>query len=71
MTDDFFPPIHDPKLRRAIPYVGFAPWYDRKRRFPLHQIVWPNSDGLYPWDRVAPNTFKEWQPLFGEAPKSV
>jgi hypothetical protein len=24
-----------------------------------------------PWDTVAPNTFIEWQPLLGEAPKSV
>jgi Domain of unknown function (DUF4262) len=49
-------------------YVGFALWYYRKRRFPLHQIVWPNSDGLYPWDENASKAFKEWQPVLGNAP---
>ena len=44
-------------------YVGFALWFYRKRQFPLYQIVWPNSDALYPWDETAPNAFKEWQPL--------
>jgi len=31
-------------------YVGFALWFYRKRRFPLYQIVWPNNEGLFPWD---------------------
>jgi Domain of unknown function (DUF4262) len=49
-------------------YVGFALWFYRKCRFPLHQIVWRNADGLYPWDENAPSTFKEWQPLLGNSP---
>jgi Domain of unknown function (DUF4262) len=47
-------------------YVGFALWYYRKRRFPLFQIVWPNNDGLFPWDQQASKPFKEWQPVLGE-----
>jgi len=47
-------------------YVGFALWFYRKRKFPLYQIVWPDRDGLYPWDSTAPKPFKEWQPLLGE-----
>jgi hypothetical protein len=46
-------------------YVGFALWYYRKRRFPLYQIVWPDPDGVYPWDEKASNSFKEWQPVLG------
>ena len=46
-------------------YVGFALWFYRKRRFPLYQIVWPNNDGLYPWDEMAPKALKEWQPVLG------
>jgi hypothetical protein len=49
-------------------YVGFARWYYRKRHFPLYQIVWPNTDGFYPWDENAPKPFKEWQPILGKAP---
>jgi hypothetical protein len=48
-------------------YVGFALWYYRKRNFRLHQIVWPNADGLYPWHPQAPKTFKEWQPILGDS----
>jgi hypothetical protein len=33
-------------------YVGFALWYYRKRRFPPYQVVWPNSDGLYPGTKM-------------------
>jgi hypothetical protein len=49
-------------------YVGFALWFYRKRSFPLYQIIWPNNDGLYPWDPNATKAFKEWQPMLGEQP---
>jgi hypothetical protein len=51
-------------------YVGFALWYYRKHKVPLHQIVWPNADGLYPWHPHAPKSFKEWQPVLGNSPLS-
>jgi hypothetical protein len=47
-------------------YVGFALWFYRKRHFPLYQIIWPDRDGLYPWDAAAPKPFKEWQPVLGD-----
>jgi hypothetical protein len=50
-------------------YVGFARWFYRRRHFPLYQVIWPNNDGLYPWDTNAPEPFKEWQPVLGEAPR--
>jgi hypothetical protein len=49
-------------------YVGFARWYYRKRTFPMMQIVWPNTDGQYPWEEDAPESFKEWQPMLGSSP---
>jgi Domain of unknown function (DUF4262) len=52
-------------------YVGFARWYYRRRQFPLYQIVWPNHDGLYPWNERASRTFKEWQPVLGTAPSET
>jgi hypothetical protein len=51
-------------------YVGFARWFYRKRHFPLYQVVWPNTDGHYPWNIDAPNTFKNWQPVLGAAPRN-
>lgn len=47
-------------------YVGFARWYYRGKYFPLHQIVWPSTDGHYPWDTKASAHFKEWQPVLGK-----
>jgi hypothetical protein len=52
-------------------YLGFARWYYRKRHFPLYQIIWPNSDGHYPWHSNAPDSFKQWQPVLGEAPGGI
>lgn len=51
-------------------YVGFARWFYRKRHFPLFQIVWPNNDGLYPWDKNASSVFKEWQPVLSGSSSS-
>ena len=44
-------------------YVGFSLWFYRKRKFPMYQIVWPNCDGIYPWQSNASRAFKEWQPV--------
>jgi hypothetical protein len=47
-------------------YVAFAKWFYRKRHFPLYQIVWPNNEGLYPFDPQASRAFKGWQAVLGE-----
>ncbi len=52
-------------------YVGFARWYYRRKHFPLYQIVWPSNDGHYPSCPQAPEYFKAWQPVLGQAPKGV
>jgi hypothetical protein len=52
-------------------YVGFARWFYRGKHFPLYQIIWPSNDGHYPWSPHAPDSFKEWQPLLGEALNGV
>jgi Domain of unknown function (DUF4262) len=53
-------------------YVGFgrlsAPAANPS---PLHQIVWPNTDRVFPWNPDVPDSFIEWQPILGPAPKSV
>jgi hypothetical protein len=47
-------------------YVGFARWYYRGKHFPLYQIVWPSTDGHYPWHPQASEHFKAWQPVLGK-----
>jgi hypothetical protein len=39
--------------------------------FPLDQIAWPNNDGNYLWNERAPHSFKERQPVLGEARKGI
>jgi hypothetical protein len=56
--------------RHYTDYVGFARWFYRGKHFPLYQIVWPSTDGLYPFDKAAPRSFKDWQPVLGREPKS-
>jgi hypothetical protein len=40
-------------------YFGFARWYYRGKHFPLYQLVWPSTDGHYPWDTHASKPFKD------------
>ena len=47
-------------------YVGIARWFYRGKHFPLYQIVWPSTDGHYPWCSNASKPFKEWQPVLGQ-----
>ena len=50
-------------------YVGFALWHYRKRRFPLYQIIWPNEEGLYPWDKVRPTHSRSGNPFLAHLAK--
>jgi Domain of unknown function (DUF4262) len=52
-------------------YVAFARWYYRGKHFPLNQIACPSNDGLFPWDKAAPKSFKERQPMLGPAQRPI
>jgi hypothetical protein len=44
-------------------HVEFARWYYEGDGFPLYQIVWPNREGLFPWNIKARASFRRWQPI--------
>ena len=46
-------------------YVGSCPWYYQGENFPLYQVVWPSSDGKFPWHPEAPESFTSGQPVLG------
>lgn len=38
----------DPRYYRE--YFGYARWLYRRNTFPMIQIVWPDKNGLFPWE---------------------
>lgn len=44
-------------------HVGWAIWLNDGTDFSLLQCVWPSTDGDFPWDEGASDTFREWQPV--------
>lgn len=48
-------------------YVYSALWYYAEKDFPLYQIIWPNAHGLFSWHKDASESFRQWQPVLGQA----
>jgi hypothetical protein len=51
-------------------YVYSALWFYAEVPFPLHQVVWPNRQGQFPWHPQASLAFQQEQPVLamrGEA----
>ena len=44
-------------------YVFSALWFYAEVEFPLHQLVWPDPDGSYPWNPSASPDFLLQQPV--------
>lgn len=46
-------------------HFGFALWYYEGDEFPVYQMVWPNREGLYPWNPSCTDAFRAAQPVLG------
>ncbi|HTC50456.1 MAG TPA: DUF4262 domain-containing protein [Steroidobacteraceae bacterium] len=46
-------------------YVLSASWYYEAEVFPVHQVVWPSEEGMFPWDATADAGFRATQPVLG------
>lgn len=44
-------------------HVYSALWFYAEVPFPLHQVVWPSRNGLFPWHPEADPAFRETQPV--------
>jgi hypothetical protein len=44
-------------------YFGYAAWFYQNWDFPALQIVWPDKQRLYPWDKAFNPDWKAAQPL--------
>ncbi len=55
----------DPRWYRK--YVGYARWFYRGSGFPLLQCVWPDKQGLFPWEPEYDSRFFQAQRILGPA----
>jgi Domain of unknown function (DUF4262) len=49
-------------------YLGSNLWLYRGDNFPTLQLIYPNKNGVWPWQPEASDAFKKWQPLLWEPP---
>ena len=45
-----------------------ARWYYEDAPFPMYQLVWPSTSGMFPWDSHADASFHQSQPVLGDVP---
>ncbi len=55
-----FRPVHRSHYRA---YFGWNVWLYKGNRFKILQLVYPTTDGVWPWDARATEWFRTWQPL--------
>jgi hypothetical protein len=52
-------------------YFGYNLWYYDGPRFRVLQVVYPNTEGVWPWQPEASEWFRSWQPVLSRrAPAS-
>jgi len=44
-------------------YFGYGAWFNQSWDFPVLQIIWPDKQGLYPWEDGFNPAWKAGQPL--------
>lgn len=55
--------FHQVNRSRYEQYVGVAIRYHNTRNFPLLQVVWPDTQGVFPWQAGFEERFRKDQPL--------
>jgi uncharacterized protein DUF4262 len=51
-------------------YFGWDLWLYGGPEFEVLQLVWPTTEGLWPWQPDASEWFRGWQPLLTKSPIS-
>lgn len=52
-------------------YLGWNRWFYEGDEFPAVQMLWPNVDGVYPWDEMASEYLRRTQPVLTQIPRQV
>ncbi len=48
-------------------HLGWARWLHEGDHFPVLQLIWPTTAGIWPWQPEASDWFRKWQPILGPA----
>ncbi len=66
ISDGFFgnaPGVLLPVAKRYYrEHLGYANWFYGNEAFPCYQLVWPDRQGLFPWQAGFDERFRESQP---------
>ncbi|MFD1257407.1 DUF4262 domain-containing protein [Mucilaginibacter terrae] len=62
----YFLPVDKANYRS---YLGYANWYYKNNDFPVLQLLYPNSKGIFSWEENCPDAFKYLQPILGPVNK--
>jgi hypothetical protein len=57
-------PVRDEHIE---PHFGWGRWFYDGRAFPVLQLVWPTTSGVWPWEDRATEEFRRKQPLLETA----
>ncbi len=49
-------------------YFGWDRWLYRGNDFDVLQLVWPSTEGIWPWQAGAFDGFEKWQPILSVLP---
>ena len=47
-------------------YFGYNLWLYEGPNFEILQLVYPNTSGVWPWEKAADEWFRSWQPLLNQ-----
>jgi len=51
-------------------YFGWDRWLYNGNEFDVVQLIYPTTEGIWPWDEKASEGFRAWQPLLTETGQS-
>lgn len=66
ILDDYQCMIVEVDKKHYEEYLGIGIDYYKGDKFPVMQIIWPTQSGMFPYDKEAPDGFKDWQPVLGK-----
>jgi Domain of unknown function (DUF4262) len=47
-------------------YLGYNLWLYQGQNFKVLQLVYPNTSGIWPWEKPESDWFRSWQPLLSD-----
>lgn len=52
-------------------YATWSQWYYQSQNYPMYQVIWPSTQGIWPWEKDASDFLKDNQPILGSIPDTI